>query len=473
MPSRPFDKVLVANRGEIACRVIRTCRRLGLSTVAVYSDADEGALHRSMADEALRIGPPPARESYLSIQALIDAARRSGAQAVHPGYGFLSENPDFAEACAEAGLVFIGPSAEAIRAMGLKGAAKALAAEAGVPVVPGAFPDDQSDEALAAAAAAVGYPVLLKAVAGGGGRGMRQVASPEALPAALRSARREAQSSFGDDRLMVERFIGKARHIEVQVLADAHGACMHLFERDCSLQRRHQKVVEEAPAPGMSPQMRQAMGEVAVRLAQAIGYRGVGTVEFIADVSEGLRPDRFWFMEMNTRLQVEHPVTEAITGLDLVEQQLRVAAGEPLGFAQDDLRLQGHAVEVRICAEDPARNYLPSPGTLERFELPSGEARVDTGVRAGDVLGPWYDNLLAKLVVHGPTREAALDRLQGALRRAVVTGVAVNLDLLHAAVVHPAFRAGDLDTHFLERRRAELLATPRPVEAGQPEPQPG
>jgi 3-methylcrotonyl-CoA carboxylase alpha subunit len=461
--SFPFRRVLVANRGEIACRVFRTCRRLGLETVAVFSDADAEALHVSLADQAVRIGPAAPRESYLLIDAVVEAALASGADAVHPGYGFLSENPRFAEACGDAGLTFIGPSPEVIRAMGLKGAAKAVAEAAGVPVLPGAAPDDASDEALIAAADAVGYPVLIKAVAGGGGRGMRQAATPDALPAAIQSARREAASAFGDDRLLVERFLARARHIEVQVLADAHGAAVHLFERDCSLQRRHQKIVEETPSPGLSDEMRAAMGAAAVKLCHATQYRGVGTVEFIADVSEGLRPDRFWFMEMNTRLQVEHPVTEAVTGLDLVEQQLRVAAGLRLDFAQADLRLDGHAIEVRLCAENPARNYLPSPGGLTAFVMPGPPARVDTGLRAGDRVTTWYDNLLAKVIVHAPDRAAALAAMASALGAAQISGVAVNLDLLRAVVAHPSFCAGDVHTDFLAAHAAVLLA-PRPAD---------
>jgi 3-methylcrotonyl-CoA carboxylase alpha subunit len=462
MTDFPFHRVLVANRGEIACRVLRTCRRLGLESVAVFSDADADALHVAMADRAEAIGPPPPRESYLRIEAVIGAARASGADAIHPGYGFLSENPDFAQACLDAGLTFIGPSPEAIRAMGLKGAAKAVALAAGLPVLPGGAPDDSSDEALIAAAESVGYPVLIKAVAGGGGRGMRQAAGPEALPGAIQSARREAAASFGDDRLLVERFLTRARHIEVQVLADAHGAAVHLFERDCSLQRRHQKIVEETPAPGLDAELRTAMGEAAVKLCHATGYCGVGTVEFVADVSEGLRADRFWFMEMNTRLQVEHPVTEAVTGLDLVEQQFRVAAGFPLEFGQDDIRLDGHAMEVRLCAENPARNYLPSPGLLAEFALPGPPARVDTGLRARDRVTPWYDNLLAKIVVHGADRAQAMERLAAALEETGVSGVAVNLDLLRAVVAHPAFQRGDVHTGFLAEHANELLA-PRPM----------
>ncbi len=456
----PISKVLIANRGEIACRVIRTCRRLGVATVAIYSDADAGALHVAMADEAVRIGPAPARESYLSIPAVLEAAARSGADAIHPGYGFLSENADFADACEAAGLVFIGPPSSAVRLMGGKDAAKAIAATAGVPVLPGACPADQSDDGLMAASTEVGFPLLLKAVAGGGGRGMRRVDGSAGLAAAARSARREAASAFGDDRLMLERFVPVARHIEVQVLADAHGHVVHLFERDCSIQRRHQKIVEEAPAPGVTPELRAAMGAAATRLCRAVGYRGVGTVEFIVDAGSP-SPDRFWFMEMNTRLQVEHTVTEAITGLDLVEQQFRVAAGHSLDFGQDDLTIDGHSIETRLCAEDPARNYLPSPGFLSAFDLPGAPARVETGLRSGDEVTPWYDNLLAKVVTHGASREEAVDRMREALAATRVEGVATNLDLLKATMAHGEFRLAALLTDFLERHKTELLEVDR------------
>ena len=467
MADWPFSRVLVANRGEIACRIISTCRRLGLGTVAVYSDADEGALHVAAADHAVRIGPAPARDSYLRIDALLAAARESGVDAVHPGYGFLSENPDFAAACEAAGLCFIGPSADVIRLMGMKDAAKAAAEQAGLRTLGGAAAGGEPvavEAALAASAAAIGYPVLLKAVAGGGGRGMRRVDAPDALAAAIRSARREALSAFGDDRLLVERYIARARHLEVQVLADAHGNVVHLWERDCSLQRRHQKIVEEAPAPGVTPTLREALGGAAVRLCRAVGYRGVGTVEFIADAAGDLSPDRFWFMEMNTRLQVEHPVTEAITGLDLVEQQLRVAAGWPLAFVQQDVAARGHAIEARLCAEDPARNYLPSPGRLDRFELPE-QARVDTGLRQGDEVGPWYDNLLAKIICHGATRDEALVRLRAALARTRAAGPATNLALLSAIAADPAFAATALHTGFLEEHRDALLGQPHAAAA--------
>ncbi len=451
-------KVLVANRGEIACRVMRTCRRMGLGSVAVYSDADAGALHRELADEAVRLGPAPARESYLDIGRVIDAARAAGADAVHPGYGFLSENVAFAEACAAAGLAFVGPPPAAMRAVAYKADAKRTAAAAGVPVLPGSCPGDQGEASMLAVAEEAGWPVLLKAVAGGGGRGMRRADGAAGFAKALAGARREAVASFGDDRMMVERCVARPRHVEVQVFADDHGQVVHLFDRDCSLQRRHQKVIEEAPAPGLPAEMRERMTDAAVRLAAAISYRGAGTVEFIADVAEGARADRFWFLEMNARLQVEHPVTEAVTGLDLVEWQLRVAAGEPLPLAQDAIARTGHAMEARICAEDPARGDLPSPGTLRRFDMPGADGvRVDAGVRAGDTVSPFYDSLLAKLVAHGPTRDVAAACLAAALGRARIEGIASNAGFLRAAVSHPAFLAGEVDTGFLQRFRPGLL----------------
>ena len=452
-------KILVANRGEIACRVMRTCQRMGIATVAVFSDADAGALHRTMADQAVRLGPPPARESYLDIARVISVARETGADSLHPGYGFLSENPDLPEACEAAGITFIGPPAAAIRAMGNKAPAKRLAEAAGVPVLPGACPDNQADASLLDAAEAIGWPVLVKAVAGGGGRGMRRVEAASGFAKALAGARREAAAAFGNDRMMVERCVTQPRHLEVQVFADAHGNVVHLFDRDCSVQRRHQKVLEEAPAPGLPAAMRAGMAQVATGLARAIGYRGAGTVEFIADVSDGARPDRFWFLEMNTRLQVEHTVTEAITGLDLVEWQIRVAAGEPLPLPQERITQIGSAIEVRVCAEDPARHDLPSPGQLQRFDLPgaSCDLRVDTGVRAGDVVSSFYDSLLAKLIVHAPTREDALRRMVAVLDDSRIEGVASNLRLLRAIAAHPAFRAGNVDTGFLDRYRMELL----------------
>ncbi|MFN6979840.1 MAG: acetyl/propionyl/methylcrotonyl-CoA carboxylase subunit alpha, partial [Gemmobacter sp.] len=397
-----FARILIANRGEIACRIAATARRLGVGTVAVYSDADAGAAHVAACDEAVHIGGPAPRDSYLRGDAIIAAARATGAEAIHPGYGFLSENPDFVDAVTAAGLVFIGPSGDAIRAMGLKDAAKRLMVEAGVPVVPGYHGTNQDPEHLAGAADAIGYPVLIKAVAGGGGKGMRRVERPEDFRVALESARSEAITAFGNPDVLVEKYVGKPRHIEVQVFGDGTDA-VHLFERDCSLQRRHQKVIEEAPAPGMTPAMRAAMGEAAVKAARAIRYSGAGTIEFIVDASDGLRADRFYFMEMNTRLQVEHPVTEAITGVDLVEWQLRVAAGEPLPLRQDQLAIAGHAVEARLYAEDVPAGFLPATGRLAHLAFPPG-VRADTGVRTGDAISPWYDPMIAKVIVHGPTR---------------------------------------------------------------------
>jgi len=455
-----FTKILIANRGEIACRVIDTCRRLGVATVAVYSDADRGARHVAMADEAVHIGPPAPRDSYLRGDAIIAAAKATGCGAIHPGYGFLSENPDFVDAVAAAGLVFVGPSGDAIRAMGLKDAAKRLMAEAGVPVVPGYHGADQDLDLLAAEAVTIGYPVLIKAVAGGGGKGMRRVERPENFAEALASAQGEAATAFGNPAVLIEKYVEKPRHIEVQVFGDGSRA-VHLFERDCSLQRRHQKVIEEAPAPGMTPEMREAMGAAAVRAAEAIGYAGAGTVEFIVDASEGLRPDRFWFMEMNTRLQVEHPVTEAITGVDLVEWQLRVAAGEPLPARQQDLRITGHAFEARLYAEDVPAGFLPATGTLTHLAFPPG-ARADTGVRAGDAISPWYDPMIAKLTVHGPTRAAALVQLARALEATEVAGSVTNLAFLAALARHPGLVAGDVDTGLIARDLASLAAEPAP-----------
>jgi 3-methylcrotonyl-CoA carboxylase alpha subunit len=461
-----FRSLLIANRGEIACRVMRTARRLGLRTVAVYSDADAAALHVEMADEAVRIGPPPARDSYLKSDAILAAARATRAEAIHPGYGFLSENAEFAEACATAGIVFVGPPPGAIRAMGLKDRAKAIMAKAGVAVVPGYFGDDQSSEHLKREADKIGYPVLIKAVAGGGGKGMRRVDVAKDFAAALEGAKRESKSSFGDDRVLIEKYVARPRHIEMQVFADAHGNAVHLFERDCSLQRRHQKVIEEAPAPGMPSTMRQAMGEAAVKAAKAVGYVGAGTVEFIADASEGLKPDRFWFMEMNTRLQVEHPVTEAITGLDLVEWQLRVAAGETLPRKQSELKIHGHAIEARLYAEDPNKGFLPSVGRLERLRLPGGDGiRVDSGVREGDEVSVFYDPMIAKVIAHAATREAAAARLAQALAASEVAGVHANAGFLVRALRDLDFLAGDIDTAFIERHREVLIpaqAGPRP-----------
>ena len=463
-----FTKLLIANRGEIACRVIRTAHRLGIRTAAVCSDADRDALHVAMAGEAWRLGPADAARSYLDVERVIAAAKAAGADAVHPGYGFLSENPAFAEACEDAGLVFVGPPAGAVRAMGLKDAAKRAMEAAGVPVVPGYHGEDQDPAALLARARGIDFPVLVKAVAGGGGKGLRRADAEAGFAEALEGARREARSSFGDDRVLVERCIERPRHVEVQVFADAHGNAVHLFERDCSLQRRHQKVVEEAPAPGMTEAMRTAMGAAAVTAAKAIGYRGAGTVEFIADISEGLREDRFWFMEMNTRLQVEHPVTERVTGTDLVEWQLRVAAGEPLPAGQAELSIAGHAVEARVYAEDPERGFLPATGRIAHLALPpeSGDLRIDHGVREGDAVTAHYDPMLAKVIAHGPDRAAALARLAGALRAFEIAGVTTNLPFLSRLVAHPEFRAGDVDTGLIARGLDTLTArgpVPEPV----------
>jgi 3-methylcrotonyl-CoA carboxylase alpha subunit len=448
-----FASVLIANRGEIACRIARTAKRLGLRTVAVYSEADAQALHVRECDEAYPIGPAPAAESYLVAQKIIEAARASGAQCIHPGYGFLSENPEFAEACAQAGIVFVGPPAAAIRAMGLKDRAKALMQRAGVPVVPGYHGERQEAAFLKEKAHETGYPVLIKAVAGGGGKGMRRVDRPADFEAALESAQREATGSFGDARMLIEKYVAAPRHIEMQVFADSHGNAVHLNERDCSLQRRHQKVIEEAPAPGMSAELRAAMGEAAVKAAQAVGYAGAGTVEFIADGSKGLHPGGYWFMEMNTRLQVEHPVTEAITGLDLVEWQFRIAAGEKLPLGQREVPLRGHAVEARIYAEDPARGFLPSTGTLVALRFPQG-VRVDTGVEQGSAISPYYDPMIAKMVAHAPSRDAALQRLANAIESTVAAGPRTNLALLAALCRAPDFRAGHFDTGFIDRNPA-------------------
>jgi 3-methylcrotonyl-CoA carboxylase alpha subunit len=455
-----FDRILIANRGEIACRVIRTARRLGVATVAVYSDADAASLHVEMADVAVRIGPPPAAQSYLDGARIIEAALATRAQAIHPGYGFLSENPDFVDLATGAGLVFIGPPAKAIRAMGLKDAAKALMAAAGVPVVPGYHGENQDDAFLGERAAEIGYPVLIKAVAGGGGKGMRKVDAPRDFRAALVSARAEAASAFGNPSVLVEKYVAAPRHIEIQVFGDNHGRAVHLFERDCSLQRRHQKVIEEAPAPGMTPAMRAAMGAAAVEAAQAIGYSGAGTVEFIVD-GANLSPDGFWFMEMNTRLQVEHPVTEAITGVDLVEWQLRVASGEPLPMAQDALAIDGHAFEARLYAEDPARGFLPAIGTLTDLDFPSS-VRADSGVRAGDAISPHYDPMIAKLVVHGPDRATALRRLRSALDETTAAGSVTNLAFLGRLTRDPDFAAARLDTDLIARNLEALTETPPP-----------
>lgn len=451
-----FGSVLIANRGEIARRIIRTAKRMGLHTIAVYSDADAGMPFVREADEALCIGPAPARESYLAQDKILDAARRSRAEAIHPGYGFLSENADFAEAVEAAGLVWIGAPPSAIRAMGLKDAAKKLMREAGVPVTPGYLGEDQNPARLQAEANAIGYPVLIKAVAGGGGKGMRKVEQASGFPEALQSCQREAKAAFGDDRVLLEKYIESPRHIEVQVFGDRHGHVVHLFERDCSLQRRHQKVIEEAPAPGMSEDVRAVLCAMAVKAAKAVDYVGAGTIEFIADASEGLRADRIWFMEMNTRLQVEHPVTEAITGLDLVEWQLRVAAGEPVPLRQEQIRLQGWAMEARLYAENPATGFLPSIGPLQHLHLPKS-IRVDSGVEEGDAISPFYDPMIAKLIAHGPNRAAAAQRLAEACAAVEVWPVKTNAGFLARTLRHDAFLSGAIDTGFIARHADALL----------------
>ena len=458
-----FSTVLVANRGEIAVRVIRTLRAMGIRSVAVHSDADAGALHTRLADVAVPIGPAPAAQSYLSIERVLDAALRTGAQAVHPGYGFLSENVEFARACAAAGIVFIGPPVDAIEAMGDKIRAKRTVAAAGVPVVPGRTEPGMDDAAVAAAAVEVGFPVLLKPSAGGGGKGMRVVSAEADLAEQIAGARREARGSFGDDTLLVERYVGNSRHIEVQVFGDTHGTVVHLGERECSLQRRHQKVVEEAPSPLLDAAGRARMGGAAVEAARAVGYTGAGTVEFIVDAD---RPADFFFLEMNTRLQVEHPVTECVTGLDLVELQVRVAAGEPLPFGQDDVVLTGHAIEARVYAEDPARGFLPQTGTVLGLAEPAGPGvRVDSSLAVGTVVGPDYDPMLAKVVATGPDRETARARLVGALAGTAVLGVATNTAFLQALLGDPDVVAGRLDTGLIERRGDALTAVAPPPPA--------
>ncbi|WP_392338500.1 acetyl/propionyl/methylcrotonyl-CoA carboxylase subunit alpha [Loktanella salsilacus] len=444
-----FNKVLIANRGEIACRIIRSCQKLGVATVAVYSDADADALHVRMADEAVRLGPAPVADSYLRGDLIVQAALDTGAQGIHPGYGFLSENPGFVDAVTAAGLVFIGPSADAIRKMGLKDAAKALMDKAGVPVVPGYLGADQSADVLAAEAGKIGYPVLIKAVAGGGGKGMRLVEAAADFADALDSAKAEARTAFGNADVLIEKYIQQPRHIEVQVFGDGTDA-VHLFERDCSLQRRHQKVIEEAPAPGMTDAVRAAMGDAAVKAARAIGYSGAGTIEFIVDGKNGLRTDGFWFMEMNTRLQVEHPVTEAITGVDLVDWQLRVASGQALPLRQDQLQITGHAFEARLYAEDVPAGFLPATGTLAALHFPA-QARIDSGVAAGSEISPWYDPMIAKITVHGPDRGAALTALSTALAQTQVAGTVTNLGFLQRLTAAPDFVAGTMDTGLIGR----------------------
>ena len=454
-------KLLIANRGEIACRIIRTARRMGIATVAVYSDADAEALHVQQADEAVHIGPSAVRESYLVEEKIIAAAKSVGADAVHPGYGFLSENATFAQNVLDAGLTWVGPNPSSITAMGLKDAAKILMQKAGVPTTPGYLGEDQSASRLAAEAASIGYPVLIKAVAGGGGKGMRKVEDADEFAEALVSCRREAASSFGNDQVLLEKWVANPRHIEVQIFGDTHGNVVHLFERDCSLQRRHQKVIEEAPAPGMDASTRDAICAAAVRAAQAVDYVGAGTIEFIADGSEGLKADRIWFMEMNTRLQVEHPVTEEITGQDLVEWQLRVASGEPLPKRQDELEIKGWAMEARLYAEDPAKGFLPSIGVLESFAIGEG-ARVDTGVGQGAVISPFYDPMIAKVIAWGSNREAARARLADALEDTVVWPVRTNAGFLVKALHHADFVAARLDTGLIAREGDALMPASKP-----------
>ena len=462
-----FDTLLVANRGEIACRVMRTARRMGLKTVAVYSDADATSRHVREADEAVRLGPAAARESYLNVDTVIEAAQRTGTGAIHPGYGFLSENGTFVKALEQAGITFVGPPASAIAAMGDKSAAKARMANAGVPLVPGYHGDDQGDALLRSEADKIGYPVMLKASAGGGGKGMRVVESGEGFQAALDGCRRESKAAFGDDRMLIEKYLVQPRHVEVQVFCDRYGNGVYLFERDCSVQRRHQKVIEEAPAPGMTTELRAAMGDAAVRAAQEIGYVGAGTVEFLLDSSPG-QDGAFYFMEMNTRLQVEHPVTEMITGQDLVEWQLRVAMGEPLPCRQDELTITGHSFEARIYAEDPEQDFLPATGLLTRFALDlegaglgADQVRLDSGVESGDTVSMHYDPMLAKLIVHGVDRDAALATLNRALAALDVQGVVTNRAFLQRLANHPGFKNVELDTRFIERNEATLFA-PRP-----------
>ncbi len=460
-----FKSVLIANRGEIACRIARTAKRMGLRTIAVFSDADAHALHVRLCDEAHAIGPAPASQSYLSIDKLIAVVKAARADCVHPGYGFLSENAEFAQACLDAGAVFVGPPAQAIRAMGLKDRAKTLMKKAGVPVVPGYHGEMQEPKFLKQKAYEIGYPVLIKAVAGGGGKGMRRVERHAEFDSALEGAQREAKASFGDTRVLIEKYVTSPRHIEVQIFADRHGNAIHLNERDCSLQRRHQKVIEEAPAPGMSADLRAVMGAAAVEAAKAAGYVGAGTVEFIADGAHGLKANGFWFMEMNTRLQVEHPVSEAITGLDLVEWQFRVAAGEKLPLAQHQVKLVGHAVEARLYAEDPEHGFLPSTGRLISLQFPVADGlRIDSGVELGGEVTPFYDPLLAKLIAHAETREGALERLADALDQTIAIGPRTNVGFLAAICRAPAFRQGDFDTTFIDRNLAVLGAEPQGVD---------
>lgn len=461
-----FDKILIANRGEITCRIIATAHLMGIKTVAVYSDADRDAKHVRMADEAYHIGSAPSAASYLLSDKIIAVAKQSGAQAIHPGYGFLSENPAFVSKVEQAGLKFIGPSADAITKMGLKDRAKSLMEQAGVPVVPGYHGDSQDTDLLRAEAEKIGYPVLIKARAGGGGKGMRLVETPDEFDAAFAAAAREGQASFNDPVCLLEKYIENPRHIEVQVFGDKHGNVVHMYERDCSLQRRHQKVIEEAPAPGMTPDVRAAICDAAVCAAKAINYEGAGTIEFIADGSNGLRADGFWFMEMNTRLQVEHPVSEAITGLDFVELQLRIAAGAPIPLTQDEIPLNGHAVEARIYAEDAVRGFLPSIGTIASFETPTatnfahGAVRFDSAVEVGDAISSFYDPMISKLITYGADRKSAMTRMADALANTHIQGVTTNLDFLSALIAHPEFAAGKFDTGLIERNAETLVAPP-------------
>ena len=465
-----FNKILIANRGEIACRVAATARRLGVRTVAVYSDADASAKHVAACDESVHIGGSAPKDSYLQWERIIAAAKATGAQAIHPGYGFLSENEAFADACAANGLVFIGPSAASIQAMGLKAESKRLMEQAGVPLVPGYHGEDQDPAMLKHEADRIGYPVLIKASAGGGGKGMRAVDKAEDFAAALASCQREARNSFGSDAVLIEKYVQRPRHIEIQVFGDTHGNCVYLFERDCSVQRRHQKVLEEAPAPGMTPELRQQMGLAAVAAAKAVNYVGAGTVEFIVEQPGGYdHPEqmRFYFMEMNTRLQVEHPVTEAITGLDLVEWQLRVASGEPLPLKQDELKFHGHAIEARICAENPDNQFLPATGRLTVYRKPAhasferSAVRFDDGVREGDAISPFYDSMVAKLIVHGATRAEALARLDAALTQTHIVGLATNVQFLRHVVVSESFAQARLDTALIPREAAVLFEQDR------------
>ena len=470
MPAGLISSLLIANRGEIACRIIRTARRLGIRTVAVYSDADARALHVRQADEAVHIGPSPARESYLVGEKIIAAAKATGAEAIHPGYGFLSENADFAQAVIDAGLIWVGPKPDSIRAMGLKDAAKKLMDAAGVPTTPGYLGENQDPARLQAEAEKIGWPVLIKAVAGGGGKGMRRVNAAGEFQEMLLSCKREAAASFGDERVLIEKYIERPRHIEVQVFGDSHGNVVHLFERDCSLQRRHQKVIEEAPAPGMDEATREAVCGAAVKAAKAVDYVGAGTIEFIADASEGLRADRIWFMEMNTRLQVEHPVTEEITGQDLVEWQLRVASGQPLPKRQEELVINGWAIEARLYAEDPLNGFLPSVGKLEPLIWPDllkvPGLRIETGVESGDSVTPYYDPMIAKIVVHARDRAAAIEALQVALGQSAIAPLKTNAGFLFQALADEDFRAARISTAFIPGKGEALLPPSRPSEAG-------